>query len=450
LSFIFQEISAGEFLSRSSLFIYRRIEATKIVTIGRCPQEKQEKMSLDKSLESIREADLQELIADAFTERAVIDYKSQLPGNTDGDKKEFLADVSSFANAVGGHLVYGMEEMAGLPTALAGVQALDANAEKLRLEQIIRSGVAPRIPSIEIGEPIRLSNGRSVFIIRVPRSWISPHMVTYQGHSKFYSRNSAGKYPLDVQEIRTAFLSSESTTDRLRDFRAERISKIVAGITPAKLQAGLRIVVHVIPLSALDTRQRFDPSALRGIHRPGELQPIYSSTVYNSRFNFDGYLISEQFNDNSTIVAAYLQLFRNGIFESVNTLVHLHPADRKFFPSFEFEGKLLQSLPQYFAALKKLGMRPPVFLALSLIGISGYSMDIPQPAALGLAYSQGGRIENESLLLSEVMIESFECDLGEALKPACDAVWNAAGWAGTIFYEKTQWTGLKRFLSRRG
>src|SRR6476660_3125033 len=70
-------------------------------------------------------------------------------------------------------------------TELSGVQTLDMDAEQLRLEQIIRSGVAPGIPCVELGEPIPVSNGRSVFLIRIPRSGISPHMVTYQGTRSF-------------------------------------------------------------------------------------------------------------------------------------------------------------------------------------------------------------------------------------------------------------------------
>lgn len=219
---------------------------------------------------SVTEADLLNLITNAVPEQAVIDYKSKLPGNSDSDKKEFLADVSSLANALGGHIVFGMEEAQGLPTVLTGVQTADVNAEKLRFEQLISSGIAPRIHGVEIREPITLSNGRSVFIIRIAKSWMSPHMVTYQGHSKFYSRNSAGKYPLDVHQIRSAVLSSAATSDRLRDFRAGRVSKIISGQTPAKLHAGLKIVVHLIPINALDTGDQFDATTLRSIHTPGQ------------------------------------------------------------------------------------------------------------------------------------------------------------------------------------
>jgi hypothetical protein len=46
------------------------------------------------------------------------------------------------------------------------------------------------------------------------------------------------------------------------------------------------------------------------------------------------------------------------------------------------------------------------------------------------------------------MVETFECDLGEVLKPVFDAVWNAAGSEKSIYYEGSKWTGLKRFLPR--
>ena len=59
-------------------------------------------MVLNKPLEAIEENDLQALVDNQVAERKTIEYKESLPGNADGDKKEFLADVSSFANASGG------------------------------------------------------------------------------------------------------------------------------------------------------------------------------------------------------------------------------------------------------------------------------------------------------------------------------------------------------------
>lgn len=64
-------------------------------------------MALNRPLDSVEESDLQELIDNQVPEGKTIEYKEALPGNSDGDKKEFLADVSSFANAAGGDLIFG-------------------------------------------------------------------------------------------------------------------------------------------------------------------------------------------------------------------------------------------------------------------------------------------------------------------------------------------------------
>lgn len=60
---------------------------------------------ISKGIEQITEEDLQNLIGNSVSERKTIEYKQTLPGNSDSDKKEFLADVSSFANASSGDLI---------------------------------------------------------------------------------------------------------------------------------------------------------------------------------------------------------------------------------------------------------------------------------------------------------------------------------------------------------
>ena len=199
-----------------------------------------------KPLDEITEADLQELIDHQVAEGKEYDYKLQM-NYSDEDKREFLADVSSFANTVGGHLIIGMDEAGGIPTAIQGLQE-DKDSLKLRLEEIIRNGIAPRI-RFDI-QPAPVTSG-NVVVIRIPQSWSAPHMVTFKNYSRFYARNSAGKYQLDVTDLRSAFTLSEATTERIRNFRLDRIAKIAADETPIKLSAGAKLVLHVVPIGAL-------------------------------------------------------------------------------------------------------------------------------------------------------------------------------------------------------
>src|SRR5260221_10582242 len=105
-------------------------------------------MALDKPLASIEESDLQALVDNQVSEHKTFEYKEALPGNADGDKKEFLADVSSFANASGGDLIYGIREQSGVPAELSGLGLSDVDAEILRLEAVckgLRSGFEPSV-----------------------------------------------------------------------------------------------------------------------------------------------------------------------------------------------------------------------------------------------------------------------------------------------------------------
>ncbi len=132
-----------------------------------------------KPFNSIGPEDILALQTDQVAEGKAIDYKQAVPGGTDDDKREFLADISSFANAAGGYIVFGVAEEGGVPVAMPGLGQLDADKAILRLESIIRDGIEPRIPGIAT-RPVSLPDGKPVLLLRIPRSWASPHMVIFK------------------------------------------------------------------------------------------------------------------------------------------------------------------------------------------------------------------------------------------------------------------------------
>src|ERR1035437_3203414 len=96
-------------------------------------------------LDAITETDLLSLISNGVMEGKTIEYKQELPGGQDADRKEFLADVSSFANTAGGDLLFGVKAVQGLPAELIGVAAGDLDKELQRLDNLIADGLDPRI-----------------------------------------------------------------------------------------------------------------------------------------------------------------------------------------------------------------------------------------------------------------------------------------------------------------
>lgn len=379
-----------------------------------------------KNIDQITEENLQALIDNAVSERKTLEYKQSLPSNSDSGKKEFLADVSSFANASGGDLIFGIieDKKTGVPKSLEGLTIENVDEEILRLESMVRDGIQPRLPVTT--KSITLSNSRVALVIRTPQSWSSPHRVTYQGHDKFYARSSNGKYPLDVGELRVAFNLSETITERIRNFRRDRISKIFANETPVPFYDNAKIVLHLIPIISFNPAQSYDIREIAS--HPTRMPPIYSGGA-NSRYNLDGFLTHS--DDQEKKSYSYVQLFRNGIIEAVEGLL-LEPHEGKLvIHRVEYERQLIISLDNYLSLLKTLNVELPIFVFLTLLGVKGYSMTVDR---FKFPTQQSHTIDRDVLLLPEVIVESYDVVAEKVLKPSFDAIWNACGFPRSFNY----------------
>jgi predicted HTH transcriptional regulator len=65
---------------------------------------------ITKPFDQINHADIIDLLSNLVQEGRTIEYKEDLNFQDNSEKKEFLADVSSFANAGGGDIVFGVRE----------------------------------------------------------------------------------------------------------------------------------------------------------------------------------------------------------------------------------------------------------------------------------------------------------------------------------------------------
>lgn len=371
---------------------------------------------INKALSDITATDLSDLINDGVGEGRNIDYKRELPKGNDEGKREFLADVSSFANTAGGDLIFGIEEEKGLPTNIVGLQTADVDLELRRLDSILASGIDPRI-KYEL-RTIPLQNGNDVLIIRAQRSWIGPHRVVFKGHDKFYGRNSAGKYPLDVTELRSAFNLSGTVNERIEAFRTDRIIALMNNETPIPFTDTPKVVLHCIPVESFAGRPQFDVLPL--YENPRSL-PVICSTVWNRRLNLDGLISYNHGNPCS----AYTQLYRSGVIEAVSGEIVARPfKQRTVIPSVRFEGYILQYLPACIGTLQQVGVTPPVLIGLTLTKTHGLVMGVDEMRLeFGLSYP----IAQNSVILPATLVEDFSIPPVKILRPMFDLVWNACG-----------------------
>lgn len=391
---------------------------------------------INKKINDITEADLQALIDNNVLEGKTIEYKRELPSNSDSSKKEFLADVTSFANASGGDLIFGIEEDTTTHNhgSLIGLGVDSIDEEKTRLDNIIRTGVEPRLVNVTI-KPIQLGNTKHAILIRIPRSWISPHRVIFGGYAKFYARNSSGKYEMDVDELRIAFNLSETLIERIRNFKVDRIAKIMADETPVPLNSPHRIVLHLIHGNAFNPAVKYDVSGIyQSMH---DKLPLIRRTVSGGRYNLDG-LFTNSDHDGGKY-SAYTQIYRNGIIEAVESMMlapkKINGDTLKIIPSGALEKKIMEATNSYLTLLSELAIEPPIFIFLSLLNVKGYRIK------RNIHYfDSSDLIDRDMLLLPEEIVESYKAQAEKILNPLFDLIWNACGEPRSLnFDENGNW-----------
>lgn len=170
---------------------------------------------IPKPIEQVTKDDIIRLIDNGVSEGRTIEYKREVPGPGDVDKVKFLKAVSGMANTDGGDLIYGIDAKDGIPLAAPGLSMSQADQVKLRLEGILQTSIEPRVPSVVL-HAVPMAAESCVLVVPTRRSWLAPHRISVGNHAQFYGRNSASTYPMDVTQLREAFLVSDQHADRVR------------------------------------------------------------------------------------------------------------------------------------------------------------------------------------------------------------------------------------------
>jgi Putative DNA-binding domain len=366
-----------------------------------------------RPISSINESDLLELISNQVPEGKTIDYKRELPGPRESDRDEFLADLTSFANTSGGHIVYGVEDDGGIPTVVCGIGQMVPEDVKLRLEGMREAGIRPRVPGVEF-HTVQLTSGGQALVVRIPKSWAAPHQTRF----RFWGRNSNGKYRLDVDELRSIFNVKETITERVRAFWIDRVNRVVSGETAVPMGDGAKLMLGLLPVSS------FDPTRPLTLPRrpPLDLQmTVQRGTGWGTTYNLDGLVMWG--TDDSTY-SWYTQVLRTGGLEFVDAWILAARDGMLNMPSTGYETTLVEALGRLLRTLVCIGAEPPAVCMLSFVGVSGYSLTASQK-----------KFERDVLMLPPIMVEDSSGTPSALLKPLFDMVWNAFGFERSANYD---------------
>lgn len=145
---------------------------------------------------------LENLISDGIEESLSLEYKSSPALDKTDQKKvnEIAKDVSAFANANGGILIYGIKEKDHLPEKIDPIERSLVKREWL--EQKIQDCIRPKIDNIKI-HPITIDSDtdKVVYLIEIPKS----STAHQSSNKKYYRRHNFNVLAMHDHEIRDVF-----------------------------------------------------------------------------------------------------------------------------------------------------------------------------------------------------------------------------------------------------
>ncbi|WP_104657796.1 AlbA family DNA-binding domain-containing protein [Ralstonia insidiosa] len=388
-------------------------------------------MSLPPNLLDATQADIDRLVADKVRESAHLDFKRELPAVWDEKTKHrFLADATAFANAGGGDILYGVDEnsdaaaSAVVPQVISGV-----DAEVRRLQDFLLNLTEPRLPAVQVHAVAVAVDGNvgHVFVVRVPPSWAGPHRVKTNQH--FFVRDGLRNRQLEVPEIRALFLRTESQAQQIRDFRTDRLGRVLTGNTPSQLMAGPMLVLHVVPAQAAMGLVQLDPRPYETRQR--DMPFVGTSTASTIRLNLDGAVGA--LHPEPARNSAYVQMFRTGYAELVWVLRRFDSRPKPVLPAIAYEDYLIKFVDRIRSELKRLGYSAATAVMLSILKAREVEF-IPSDGS-GFPISGPG-FDRDTLVLPDVFIEN-ETPTVDGLRAVFDLVWQSAGFQRSLNFDET-------------
>lgn len=375
-------------------------------------------------------------IENGYSEDKGLEFKRQQNPDENGHKQTTVGEVVSFANATGGDLVIGIADDEGVASGLWPVHYDDVDDVILRWGDIIKRNTDPELPAhlVDI-KPIEITDEHAEYVaencpsqtgyalvIRVQRSWRSPHRETLK--NQFYERSSGGKTELDTGSIRRAMLQGELLTERAREFRDDRLAAIQSNEVAVPLNNHPKLVLHVVPSNAFSVERLIDPSAAA----PEQADQAVPSILHPrgiergwSRYTADGFLIARPADDNR--YRSYTLTFRSGVIEALTT--RSYQDDPDFINSGHVRNCLEASLSTYKEFLDRHGGTYPMFCFLSVVG--GEGLPVATQRTGHRDHDEMEVIDRDVARLPAVRIESPQTDLDAVIDDLLDSLYNASG-----------------------
>jgi hypothetical protein len=188
---------------------------------------------------------LKALVTNHISEAFDLDFKRDLYGNADADKRALATDVAALANTAGGLLVLGIEEDRQARAVTApGVAVSDG--EITRILSIVGSRVVP-LPVFDVLPVLRPGEtGHGFIVIAVARDALAPHAVIVNKDLRYPRREGTITGYLSEPEVASAYrerlAGAQRQGTRIDEIEREALERLSTGDTDVPW-----VVVSLVP-----------------------------------------------------------------------------------------------------------------------------------------------------------------------------------------------------------
>ena len=370
------------------------------------------------NMKNIKKADLQALIDNQVFENRELEYKdySFVDGKLqDKQKDKFMKEIAAFANTNGGTIIIGMQEDGNrLPTKLsgAGMGLGDFDSWLSSFRQLVLSRIRPHLHGIDC-VPVELGDNNIAIVISVPKSFARPHSFWDGNKDEFFMRHVNGIMYMDIDDLRKEFLYTSGLQEKIREFKRERISLILANECVGNLGNLAKLVIHIVPEWSFELGNTVD---LKLIDRNSSVHPL-SGSSWNYRYNADGYCIFGA-DHLTNLIQTYTQFFRNGIIEATEVRCISGYKNKEVYNWSSLQGQLTRVISDYGTHLDMLNVPKPWHISATLLNAKGYFTNT--------GWDTSAPIERD-IVNSLESICTEEHSLQDALKQVFNSLSNAFG-----------------------
>jgi hypothetical protein len=375
------------------------------------------------SIKPVDWAFVNSLITGSMPEGQELDYKKTLYAKTDKGRDELLKDVCALANASGGMILFGVEEV-GYDKTPAASPITDESFDdaQLRIHQQLDKLIEPRLPTISF---TRIDvGGGYIMALQIPGNFGGPYWFGTDGHKHFKVRRGARVSDFTYQELRAAFDRNASAGVRAREWIKERIDGIKAGRTWRPLVSGPISVVHFVPLVAYQQELGpIDPTQMQG---PARKMPCPWFSAHNSEVNFDGLILYPNLGNQaqSENLFGYVQIFRDGSVESVMRIAPAQSSE-KVIPPALLARSVHQAITSVPPVLGDIGREGPMVIGISLLETTGYGL-----IGQGFCDTTPHAADRSDLVVPAAYLEGPETEIARTRvsRSALDMIWQGFGY----------------------